>query len=219
MFSNTQTPKWLKLAEKYLGWLAIPHIAVLFVTLQALGFLMVMADPVWIMRLALIPDAVRAGEFWRVITFLALPLSQSPIWVIFTLWFLYFIINMIENEWGAFKTTLYVLVSIIVTIAFSFTFNYPITDVSRFESTLFLAAASLFPEMEISLFMVLPVKIKWLAYLALAMLAIEFIRTDWLDRLFILAIYSNYLIFFGPALISQVRQAVRRRAYLNKIRK
>lgn len=220
VLGESNSPRWLRTLERKMQWLAIPNIAVLFVTLQALGFLMVMADPIWVPRLALIPQAVTInGEYWRLITFLALPLSLSPIWVIFTLWFLYFVINLIENEWGAFKTTLYVLVSIIVTIVFSFAFSYPVLDVSKFESTLFLAAASLFPEMTVSLFLVLPVKIKWLAWLTGAMLAWEFLGASWLDRFFMLAIFSNYLLFFGPSLIHNTRLALRRRKYRRDTRR
>jgi membrane associated rhomboid family serine protease len=213
------SPAWLRWLERRLGWLAVPNIAILFVTLQALGFLMVLSDPVWVPRLALIPPAVTINhEYWRLVTFLALPLSTSPIWVIFTLWFLYFVINLIETEWGAFKTTLYVLVSIVVTIAFSFLFNYPVLDVSKFESSLFLAAAALFPEMTVYL-LVVPVKIKWLAWLTLAMLGWEFIGADWLDRFFTLAILSNYLLFFGPSLISRIRQYFRRRSFQRQMRR
>lgn len=220
MIGTSNTPNWLRKLERRMQWLAIPHIAVLFVTLQALGFLMVMSDPMWTMRLALIPEAVTQGhEYWRLVTFLALPLSLSPLWVIFTLWFLYFVINMIESQWGAFKTTLYVLVSICVTIAFSFTFDYPVLDVSKFQSTLFLAAAALFPEMTVSLFLMIPVKIKWLAWLTLAMLGWEFLRSDWMQRLFTLAIFSNYLVFFGPSLINQIRQTIRRRKFQRDLRR
>ncbi len=201
-----------------MSWLAIPGISVLLVTLQGLGFLMVMSDPIWITRLALIPEAVLLGEPWRLITFLALPLSMSPIWVLFSLWFLYFVVNLIEQEWGAFKTTLYVLISIMVTIGFSFAFSYPVTNISKFESSLFLAAAALFPEMEIRLFFAIPVKIKWLAWFTLALVGIELVRTDWMDRFFILAIYSNYLVFFGPQLLGQIKNAVRRYEYKRRMR-
>lgn len=214
MLGDSSSPQWLRWLERRLQWLAIPHIAVLFVTLQALGFLMVMSDPIWVLRLALVPQAVtQNGEYWRLVTFLALPLSDSPIWVIFTLWFLYFVVGMIEAQWGAFKTTLYALVSILVTIAFSFTFNYPVLGISKFESSLFLAAAALFPDMTVNLFLAIPVKIKWLAYLTLAMIGWEFLRADWMDRLFTLAILSNYLIFFGPSVVQSIRLAVRRAKY------
>src|SRR5689334_10981964 len=121
-------PKWLRYLSRKLNWLAIPNIAVLLVTLQALGFLFVYSDPAWVERLALIPEAVLQGQVWRLLTFLALPVSLSPIWVIFSLWFLYFILNSIESRWGAFKTTFYVLVSVVLTIIFSFAFGYPVSQ-------------------------------------------------------------------------------------------
>lgn len=217
--SSNNAPQWLRKLERSFQWLAIPNLGVIFVTLQALGFLMVMSDPVWTERLALIPEAVtQGGQYWRLVTFLALPLSMSPIWVIFTLWFLYFVMGMIESQWGAFKTTLYVLTSIVVTIAFSFAFGYPVLDVAKFESSLFLAAAALFPEMTVNLFLALPVKIKWLAWLTLAMLGLDFVRSDWMDRFFTLAIMSNYLLFFGPSLVATLRQALRRREFRRKMR-
>jgi membrane associated rhomboid family serine protease len=213
-----QSPRWLDRLERVLGWLAIPNIAVIFVTLQALGFLMLSSDPIWLTRLALVPEMVSAGEYWRLVTFLALPVSMSLLWVIFSLWFLYFILNMIENEWGAFKTTLYVLVSILVTIAFSFAFDYPITNVSDFQSTLFLAAASLFPEFEIRLYFAIPVKMKWMAWLSIAFLLYKFFNSGTLGKLYLIAIYSNYLIFFGPAMLGQVKQWVRRENFKRKMR-
>jgi len=215
---ENQTPNWLRRLERRFQWIAIPNIAVIFVTLQALGTLMVMSDPIWATRLALIPAAVRAGEFWRLVTFLALPLSLSLIWVIFALWFLYFILNMIENEWGAFKTTLYTLVSILVTIAFSFAFDYPVMSIQHFQSSLFLAAAALFPETEVSLFLIIPVKIKWLAWLTGALILLEFARGDWMDRLFLISIYSNFLIFFGPAILGRLRQHWRRKRFQRSLR-
>jgi hypothetical protein len=217
-FSAQAAPKWLRALERRMQWLAVPHLGVLLVTLQALGFLMVMSDPAWTSRLALIPEAVTQGQYWRLVTFLALPISTSPIWVIFTLWFLYFVTNMIESQWGAFKTTLYVLTSILVTIAFSLATGYPVFSVSKFESSLFLAAAALFPEMTVSLFLALPVKIKWLAWFTLAMLGVDFVRSEWMDRFFTLAILSNYLVFFGPSLLSRTKQAWRRREFKRKMR-
>ncbi|MGZ6371523.1 MAG: hypothetical protein ACXWPM_12275 [Bdellovibrionota bacterium] len=205
--------------QRHIGWLAIPNIALILVTLQALGFLMIITDPVWFERLTLDPARVMAGEYWRLITFLAIPLSNSPLFLIFGLWFLYFLVNLIENEWGEFKTTFYILVSVILTIAFSFAFDYPVHQTSHFESTLFLAAAALYPDVEVRLFFAIPVKIKWLAWLTLGFLALELLRGDWTDRLYLVAIYSNYLIFFGPVFIANLKQRARRESYRRKVRR
>ena len=215
----TSAPRWLNVLEKRMSWLAIPHIAVLLITCQVAGFLLVASDPVWMMRLALIPEAaLRNGEWYRLVTFLALPLATGPLWVVFALLFLYFLLNSIETVWGAFRTTLYVLVSLGLTVAFSFAFNYPVTSVGHFESTLFLAAAALFPEMEIRLFMIFPVKMKWMAWVTAAFLVLEAFRGTWTDRLYLVVVYSNFLLFFGPALLGWSKTFLRRRKFQKMMR-
>ncbi|MBC7396109.1 MAG: hypothetical protein H7333_01585 [Bdellovibrionales bacterium] len=209
-------PIWLKFLERRMPWLALPHLAIVFITLQGFGFFLAMSDSAWIGRLALIPELVKQGEYWRLMTFLAVPLSMSPIWILFSLWFLYYIFNMLESEWGAFKTTFYTFTSIILTVAFSLTFNYPVFQISDFTSTLFLAAAAINPEQEVNIYMILPVKIKYLGYLTLAYLVYRLFQGTWMDTFFLLTIYSNYFIFFGPALLSQVHQWQRRRKWRNR---
>ncbi len=213
------SPAWLDWLERKAPWLraiGVPKIAILFVTLQVLGFFMVMSDSVWIVRLALLPAAVMQGEYWRLVTFLALPLSLSPIWVLLALWFLYSILNTLEAVWGDFRTTFYILISLVLTITYSLVFGYPVTDIRAFEMTLFLAAAALFPEQQI-LLLVFPVKMKWVAWFTAATLALEFVQGGWLDRGYLLAIFSNYLLFFGPAQISRIRQARRKREFQRKM--
>jgi hypothetical protein len=139
--------------------------------------------------------------------------------VFFVLYFLYFVLNSIESEWGSFKTTLYVFVSLFWTIGFSLVSGYPVTQVSDFESTLFLAAASLFPETEVSLFFFLPVKMKWLALFSLLFLVVKLVTSSLLGKIYLLSIYSNYFIFFGPALYGQLKQAIRRYQFKNKMRR
>ena len=209
-------PRWLRYLEKHLPWLALPRLAIVFITLQGLGFILTMSDSAWISRMALIPQLAKTGEPWRLMTFMAVPLSMSPIWMIFSLWFLYYIFNLLESEWGAFKTTFYTFTSILLTIAFSLTFNYPVFQISDFTSTLFLAAAALNPEQEVRIYMILPVKMKYLGYLTLAYLGYRLFQGSWMDTFFLLTIYSNYLIFFGPVLLSQVHQWQRRRNWRNR---
>jgi len=217
--TDSRAPQWLIRLEKVLGWIAVPNLAILLITLQVAGFLFINYQPEWALQLALIPDAVLAGEYWRVITFLALPLSTSPIWMLFVLLFVYMIVNLLEQEWGAFRTTLYVLVSWAVTVAFSMVTGYPVLSAEHFESSLFLAAAMLYPEMPISLFFVIPAKMKWLAGVSIVFVILEMIQGSWLDRFHILAIYSNVILFFGPAALANLRTWLSRKAWENRSRK
>jgi hypothetical protein len=210
--------RWRKL-ERKLGWIAVPNIAILIVTLQVLGVVAIRAvNPFFISILSLNPELVLQGQVWRLVTFmsLALPPTISLIWVFFTVWFSYYILNAIENEWGAFKTTLYVLTSVVAMIAFSFITGMVIEDVSHFESTLFLAAAALFPEMEVSLFFLFPVKLKWLGVMSGAMVLLEFMKVSNLERGLLLVVYSNFILFFSPLLMERYRQWKRKRDYRSK---
>ena len=216
--ANGTTPKWLHVLERRLAWLAVPNIASFVVGLQFIGFIFIFSDPDWRWRLALIPELVLQGEVWRLITFLALPISMSPFWLLFVLWFLYFIVDGIENTWGAFKTTFYILLSVVLTICFSLLFMVPIAYIGDLESTLFLAAAALNPEYQILLFFVLPVKIGWLGWLTGGFVLWRFITGSWLDRLYLLAIYSNYLLFFGPYHYRQLKQKYRRWQFKRQFR-
>jgi membrane associated rhomboid family serine protease len=209
-------PKWLQFLSRRMPWLALPHLSIVFITLQVLGFLLAISDPAWISRMALFPSLVREGEYWRLMTFLGVPMSMSPIWILFSLWFLYYIFDLLESEWGAFKTTFYTFTSILLTIAFSMGFDYPVMQISDFISTLFLAAAALNPEQEIRVYLILPVKMKYLGYLTLAFLGYRLFQGGWMDALFLLTIYSNYLIFFGPTILARIHQWKRRRDWRNR---
>jgi hypothetical protein len=110
-----------------------------------------------------------------------------------------------------------VLTSVVAMIAFSFITGMVIEDVSHFESTLFLAAAALFPEMEVSLFFLFPVKLKWLGVMSGAMVLLEFMKVSNLERGLLLVVYSNFILFFSPLLMERYRQWKRKRDYRSKL--
>lgn len=217
MYENHDS-NWLKALSRRMRWLEIPNIAAFFVALQIIGFLLLSGEPAWFERLALYPDKVLQGEVWRIASFLAIPLTGSLIGMLFALMFSYFILNSLEQEWGSSKTTLYVVVSIVLTTIFSIVFDYSITSVTGFAATWFLAAATLFPENRIQLYFFIPIKMKYLGWLAVVFIALQFIRSGWLERFYLLTLYANYLLFFGPYLSYRVKQWRRRREFRNKWR-
>jgi hypothetical protein len=212
-----QTPKWIDRLERLMPGLGIPNLALYLVGAQALGFLLAFTQSAVLGLLYLDPALVLKGELWRLVTFLVMPLSLSPLWMVFVLYFLYFIINGIEEEWGDFRTTLYVLVAVLLTIAFSLVFNWPITSMVELQSTLFFAAATIAPEYQILLFLVIPVKMKWLAWVSAAYVVWALIVGTWLGRLYLLTIYANYLLFFGPYFMGRVRAFQRRKKFQHDV--
>lgn len=212
-----QTPKWIDRLERLMPGLGIPNLALYFVGAQGLGFLLLLANPQALNLLALDPYLVLHGELWRLVTFLAVPLTDSLLWMVFALWFLYFIINAIEQEWGEFRTTLYVLVAVVLTIAFSFVFSCRIGSIVELQSTLFLAAATIAPEYQILLFFILPVKLKWLAWLSVAFIIWALIFNSWLGRLYLVVMYTNYLLFFGPYFADRLKAYQRRKKFQHDV--
>ena len=208
-----QTPKWIDWLDRRMPGFGIPNLALYLVGIQACGFLVLLANPSAIFLLVLDPSLVLKGEVWRLVTFLAVPPPLSAIWMVFALYFLYFIVNGIEEEWGEFRTTLYVLVAVLLTIAFSFTFHWPIVGADKLGSTLFLAAATIAPEYQILLFFVLPVKMKWLAWVSVAYIVFSLIAGSWLSRLYLLTMYANYSLFFGPYFAGRLKAFYRRKKF------
>jgi hypothetical protein len=60
---------------------------------------------------------------------------------------------------------------------------------------------------------------KWLAWMTLAFVFYDFLTGDTVSRLYLVAIYSNYLLFFGPAQLGQLKRVYRRWDYQRKLRR
>ncbi|HHW25698.1 MAG TPA: hypothetical protein PK778_02005 [Bacillota bacterium] len=151
---------------------------------------------------------ILAGQVWRVITFAFLPPSTNPIFVIFSLYFYYLIGISLEREWGALKFNIYYLLGIIGTIVAGFITGY--ADNYYLNMSLFFAFAMFYPDFQLLLFFILPVKIKWLAWLDAAMFIFMFIIGGWATRASIIAALLNFFIFFGSDFISRAKQFIER---------
>jgi len=102
------------------------------------------------------------------------------------------------------------------TIAAAFITRAPVGN-EYLDASCILAFGTLFPDYEIRLFFILPVRMKWLAILTGAWYAFVFVTGGWAARAGIVAAFANYLLFFAEHLAYlwrsrnlQVRQAARR---------
>src|SRR5215470_19641224 len=159
--------------ERRLGFLGIPGLMRIVVGLTALVFLLVRLNPGFRFVLDLDPGRIRHGEIWRLITYIFLPQTDSFLWVFLLLWFLWFIGEGLERAWGSFRLTLYFLVGMIGTTAAAFFFGSNFSN-SMLLMSLFLAFAHFYPEEIIYILFILPVRIKWLAWVAGAFLLLGF---------------------------------------------
>src|ERR1700757_830145 len=114
---------WLDKLERRFGFLGIPGLARILVGFAALVFAFALLVPGFTSVLDLDPGRVRQGEVWRLVTYIFIPQTLSPWWILFALWFLWWIGDGLERAWGAFRLTLYFLVGMIGTTAAAFFFG------------------------------------------------------------------------------------------------
>ena len=148
------------------------------------------------------------GQIWRLITFVFVPPASSPLFILITLYFYWLIGQYLEQYWGAFRFNLYYLSGMLGAIIAGF-----ITGTSTnyyLNLSLFLAFAAYQPDLEVLLFFILPVKIKWLALIALASLTYMLFTSPWSGKLALIMSLINLILFFGPELIQEFKNLRRR---------
>ncbi len=91
------------------------------------------------------------------------------------LWFLWFIGEGLERAWGPFRVTLYFIVGMIGTTIAAFFGGSQFSNMMLF-TTLFFAFAHFYPEEMIYVFFILPMKIKWLAWIYAGILLLRLRR-------------------------------------------
>ena len=205
--------------ERKIGKYAIRNLMLYIILGNIAVYLLCMFNTSLVFYLYLDPHAVLSGQVWRLITFLFIPPSVSYtqlFMVAISLYFYYFIGRMLENQWGAFRFNVYYFIGVICTIAVSLTFKVT-GSTSYLNESLFLAFATLFPEMQVLLFFFIPIKVKWMGIIAAALMIVQFITGDWGTKLMILASFLNYILFFGPILWDKIKYGRRKEQYFKKV--
>lgn len=222
--------------ERRFGKYAVSNLTASIVICQVACYLMqLLGDPEFVTWLTLTPEAIRAGEVWRFFTFLCVPPALNEIFAIFYFWLLYVWGRALEQELGDFKYNVYLLIGYIANIGVALIalpfaeLGFVLTESAFISTSVFLAFAYVFPDFELLLFFVLPVKIKWLALLmwfgcGLSFLAglTHFSQGGWLTCLLILASVCNFFLFFGRDLFQKAhrtRQKATRNALETQRRK
>jgi hypothetical protein len=211
---------FLNTLEKYLGRLAIPGLIRYVVVLNALVFILGLLNPPsamspgYVSFLTLEPDAIRAGQVWRLVTWIFVPTVSGFIWMLFYLMFTWWMGDLIESTWGTFRLNLYYFTGYLGCTAAALFFGASFGNTALNMSLLF-AAGTIAPELQILLFGIIPLRLKWIALFSAALLMLSLISGDWGTRAAIAVAYINYLLFFGPAFIrnsADARKMAARRA-------
>lgn len=196
--------RWLATLERRYARYAFANITYPLVAAMGVMFVLLLTSPGLIHWVTLDREQVLHGQVWRLVTFAFIPPSLSPIWIVFSLFWLYTMGVMLEQTWGTFRYQVYWFLGWLGSVIVAMASGVSTTNELMLMS-LFLAFATLFPDYEIRLFFVLPVKVKWLAWIdALALLAMVGMSHG-VARIYPALAIANYLLFFGADLVSMLR--------------
>lgn len=188
-----------KLEHKF-GRFAIRNLSLILILCYVAGYIIEFAAPAFMEYLTLNPYAIVHGQVWRIVSWILIPPGESNIFfAIIMLVFYYSIGTSLERTWGTFQYNLYLFAGMFFTLIGSFLMmgfcylfrpellNGIYSEYTVFESlsyvfstyyvnmSIFLAYAATFPDNQVLLMFIIPIKVKWLGVVYAAFLVYEMI--------------------------------------------
>ena len=196
--------------ERKFGRFGIPHLTNYIIGCYILGYVIALMRSDFLSYLTLEPAWILRGQIWRLITWVLIPPESLSVFTIIMLLFYYSLGTTLERTWGTFRYTLYIFSGLIFTILGAFFLYFimggNVTGLGNFFSTyyvsmsIFLAFAVSYPDMRVLLYFVIPIKMKWMAFVYAAMILYDifnYVRMGlWPMAVPIVASLLNFVIFF-----------------------
>ncbi len=210
--------------EKKFGKYAIKNLSLIMIIMYAVGYLIEKLIPGIMPYLYLNPAMIIHGfQIWRIFTWLLVPPDSFTFLTLLVLYFYYSIGTSLEYAWGNYRYNVYIFSGFIFTVVAAFLMYgftviigtdilwtapsiYPAAFTTYFVNmSIFLAYATTFPDHQILLFFILPIRVKYLGVIYGAILVyqlIEYIMQGLLFLPFAVVIFAsllNFLIYFLTA--------------------
>lgn len=229
--------------ENKLGRHAIPGLVNLIAGFQVAVWILLRLQPDFLHWLTLNKTMLLRGEVWRLVTFVFIPAHANPLWMVLAVMLLLTVGRTLDHAWGAFRVNLYVLAGIVFSAAGVLLQQWALDDLLRnpaverslgrdailelsrgadlggmcslwFSASLFFAFACVVPDYEILLFLILPLKTKYIAMITGAGMLLTFVDSAPVRTPMFFCLL-NFFLAFGPTLwrrLAQRRQVSARRA-------
>lgn len=206
--------RFIRLLEKKFGKYAIKRLMKYVILFYAVGLLIYTFNPKMIIYLGLDIDKVLKGQVWRLVTFLIPYVTLGNIFfVLLKVYIFYAIGNALENAWGSFRLNLYFFSAVIFNIIAAFIvygiFRFNIlgsimllisSPLEIIYSSMFFAFAALYPNTQFLIYFIIPVKVKYLAWINGALYIYNIynfiVSGFYLGIIPIVVSLANFLIFY-----------------------
>ena len=211
---------WITKLERKYGRFCIPNLINILIGGQILVYAIELFVNQYIsFYLSLSRSALFAGQIWRLFTFVLVPFSGGgPLSVVLGIYFTWFIGTALEREWGDFRYTVYLLSGMLGTVLACL-----LTGVSGstycLSLSLLLAFAMLYPEVQLLLFFVIPIRVKYFGVFAAVLWVFSFLGASLPGKLDYLLSMLNVWLFFAPMAYRSLRAWVRREQWKRKNRR
>ena len=170
---------YLNKLERKFGRYAIPNLSKWLIIGYAIGYMCYYTEvftglPI-LEFLMLDPAMVLRGQVWRLVTWVVMPPSLSNVFFYVIMMMLYYQLgNALERTWGTFRFNAYIFGGVIFTVAGvmimhivmrflgigeAYRMGYAVST-NYINLSIFLAFALCYPEMQMMLYFIIPVKIK-----------------------------------------------------------
>jgi hypothetical protein len=202
---------WIDKLERKFGRRGIPNLTMYMVICYVLGYLLNALNPSLLSMLSLEPAMILRGQIWRLVTWVIYPPQNGNFlfFVIAIFFFYYPIGNSLERTWGTFRYNLYIFSGLFFVVVGAF-LTYFLTGrvylvgsvfTTYYVSTsVFLAYAACYPDMQLLLWFVIPIKMKWMGWLYGIMILydiVSYVRMGaWVMTVPIIASFLNFILFF-----------------------
>lgn len=196
---------WLNKLEKKFGRYAIPNLTMYLIGTYVIGYGIRYLLPNLIGWLTLEPAYILRGQVWRIVSWILVPPGGNLILVVIMLMFYYSLGTSLERTWGTFRYNVYIFSGILFTVIGAFILYFlagGAVGVGYFFSTyyvnmsIFLAFAASYPDMEVMLYFVLPIKMKWMAVVYVVLILNSIVQGNIATRVAIIASLLNFIVFF-----------------------
>ena len=223
-----------KMERKY-GRYAIRNLPMIMVVLYVVGYVIELFLPSALSLFQLEPYDILHGQIWRLVTWVIIPPSSLDIFTIIMLYFYFSLGRTLEQTWGAFRFNLYIFSGMFFTAVGAFILYgalYAMTGsqvygIGNFFSTyyinmsIFLAFALTYPDLQVMLYFLIPIRIKWMGLLYGVLILADLVRGNWASRVAIIASLFNFIVFYlisGRLNRFSPHQVHRRQTYKKKVK-
>ena len=196
--------------ERKLGRHAIPNLILWLLAGYAIGFTLAYTAPEVLSLMTLEPYYILRGQVWRLITWVLMPPDTSLLFAVIMMLFYYQLGQSLERTWGSFRFNVYIFGGILFTVIGAFVLygifyalnGIPVTGMGAFFTTnyinmsIFLGFAVCYPNMQVYLYFIVPVKMKWLAVVYGGLIVFSLIQTNWAGAVAIISSLLNFLVFY-----------------------